>query len=546
MLNMIKAALRIFDVETGPHDYSLLVRRKLYMVYIICLSVAVAVSFLLFQFGIEMTPRQIHTLYFRIGPVAFVLVMIVDLVAIRLLFEPVARYIRAQAQGGETAGADLAAPAMTRALNLPLLTVLRIEFLHIPAAMLSVLVMILLFNKFMDFQLPLRQYIYFFSVSVIFGKFHSIAEYFLVMRVMRPVAGHIRERAGLTDYRKKVYFISTRVKLMLVFSLIAVVPMLVFAIIAIMRIHTATMLPGPLNGAALVNSLILWALLFIVISVLTSLLVAYLESDEIVTPIDRLLEALRRVEQGDFTGRLDTPSTDEFADLFQGVNTMMAGLRERESIKNKFGKYVPRQVLDDILQGEASLGGDEKNVTVLFSDIRNYTQLAGRLSPENTVRLLNDYFTEMVGVIEAHHGVLDKYIGDAVMAVFGAPVKDPDHAEHAVRAAMDMRTALEKFNRTLQDQGRDPIETGIGISTGTVLVGNIGSASRMEFTVIGDAVNLASRLESLTKETDAKILISESTYQVVKENIPVRDLGEFDVKGMAHPCRVYGVDASSS
>ena len=192
---------------------------------------------------------------------------------------------------------------------------------------------------------------------------------------------------------------------------------------------------------------------------------------------------------------------DELEDLAIGFNRMVDGLKERDNLRTTFGKYMTSSVMDHLLAGKVALGGESLRVTILFSDIRSFTTISESMDPQHLVALLNEYFTEMVSIVMDEGGVVDKYIGDAIMAVFGAPVPKPEDAVNAVRAAVRMRRALRTLNERL-DIARDiaPLRTGIGIHTGEVVAGNIGSERRMEYTVIGDAVNLASRLESSTKE----------------------------------------------
>jgi adenylate cyclase len=163
------------------------------------------------------------------------------------------------------------------------------------------------------------------------------------------------------------------------------------------------------------------------------------------------------------------------------------------------------------------------------------------MDPQQLVALLNEYFTEMVGIVMQENGVVDKYIGDAIMAVFGAPVPKPEDAVNAVRAAVRMRRALGQLNERLGARGLSPLRTGIGIHTGVVIAGNIGSEKRMEYTVIGDAVNLASRLETSTKELGVNVLISEDTYERTKSAIEARPVREITVKGRTQPIMTYEV-----
>jgi adenylate cyclase len=193
------------------------------------------------------------------------------------------------------------------------------------------------------------------------------------------------------------------------------------------------------------------------------------------------------------------------------------------------------------MSGKVALGGETLTVTVLFSDIRSFTSISENMPAQALVALLNEYFTEMVGIVMSEDGVVDKYIGDAIMCVFGAPVPKPDDAVRAVRAAVKMRTALVHLNERLAARGLPPLKTGIGVHTGEVVAGNIGSEKRMEYTVIGDAVNVASRLESSTKDLAVGILISDDTWGLVKGGIDARPAKELTVKGRAQPVMTYEV-----
>jgi adenylate cyclase len=183
--------------------------------------------------------------------------------------------------------------------------------------------------------------------------------------------------------------------------------------------------------------------------------------------------------------------------------------------------------------------GSKENLTVLFSDIRGFTSISEKLEAEKVVELLNAYLSEMVDVIFEHEGTLDKFIGDAIMAFWGAPLKVSDHGLRAVRAALDMRRHLEAFNQRLDAKGDIRLEIGIGINSGQVILGNIGSEKKLDYTVIGDNVNLASRMEGLTKEYGSSILITESTYEEVKNSISCRLIDMVRVVGKKKGIKIY-------
>lgn len=257
--------------------------------------------------------------------------------------------------------------------------------------------------------------------------------------------------------------------------------------------------------------------------------------------LGRVGGALKKLEQHEYVKVDGVKTGDELEDLANGFNQMVDGLKERDKLRTTFGKYMTEAVMEHLLAGRVALGGETLTVTILFTDIRGFTSISERMDAQELVALLNEYFTEMVGIVMQHDGVVDKYIGDAIMAVFGAPVSRPDDAQNAVKAAVDMRKALRRLNERLAERGIAPLETGIGIHTGEVVAGNIGSERRMEYTVIGDAVNLASRLESWTKELQAAIVISDVTYRLTKDVVETRPLKEVVVKNREEPVMTYEV-----
>jgi adenylate cyclase len=230
---------------------------------------------------------------------------------------------------------------------------------------------------------------------------------------------------------------------------------------------------------------------------------------------------------------------DELARLGEDFNQMVQGLKERDRLRETFGRYVTRQVADHLMKGNVNLGGELVPVTVLFSDIRSFSTISETMDPRAVLDFLNEYFAGMVESVLHHHGVVDKFIGDAIMAVFGAPVPEPDDALNAIRAALEMRERLEQINATFQARGLPEIRAGIGLHSGQVVAGNMGHVERMEYTVIGDAVNLASRLEGMTKELACDVILSEDLYSQVKDAVDAEPLKRIKVKGRDQDVMVY-------
>jgi len=262
-------------------------------------------------------------------------------------------------------------------------------------------------------------------------------------------------------------------------------------------------------------------------------------------PIRRLTASADALRRGEYDAAPITVSTqDELGELADTFNGMIAGVRERERERDIFGRVVSPEVREKLLSGQLTLGGENRRVSVLFSDIRGFSTLSEKMSPQDVVALLNDYLTEMAEAVRPWGGYINNFIGDAIVVVFGAPDNRAEIEWSAVGAALDMKARLEVLNRRRQALDDEPLATGIGISTGKVVAGQVGSLERFLYTVIGDAVNVAARLETMTKDVAGNpILINGATYEGIRhrDDLMVDDLGPLAVKGRVEPVRVYGV-----
>ena len=225
-----------------------------------------------------------------------------------------------------------------------------------------------------------------------------------------------------------------------------------------------------------------------------------------------------------------------------GCTVIIDDITQEKRLRATMARYMTAQVAEQVLAaGESVLGGRSQNVTILFADIKGFTAIAERLGPQQTVSMLNEYFTAMVEIVFEHHGILDKYIGDAIMAVFGAPFTSPRDADNAVKVAIAMQRALLEFNRRQQAVGLPPFEVRIGINSGDVVAGNIGSTRRMDYTVVGDGVNVAARLESANRYLGTHILISASTRAQLRDYYRLREIDLLRVSGKQEPLPVFEV-----
>jgi len=280
------------------------------------------------------------------------------------------------------------------------------------------------------------------------------------------------------------------------------------------------------------------------LTAVVGLVVALVLARGIANPLVHLSRMVERVREGDYSSQVAVTSKDEVGTLQDTFNLMVMGLEERERMRDLFGRAVSPEVAELFLGGEVELGGEVRQVTVLFSDIRGFTSLSEPLPPAQVITFVNEWLDEMHAAIQGVGGIVHKLAGDSIMALFGAPVASPNSAHMALQAALRMRARLETLNERRRARGDVPLRIGVGINTGPVVAGGVGSEDRLEYTVLGDAVNVTARLESLTKDfPEYDILISDGTLQALPDPDQVEkvDLGEVKVKGKTEPVRVFAV-----
>ncbi len=308
-----------------------------------------------------------------------------------------------------------------------------------------------------------------------------------------------------------------------------------------------------------VNEITKWTMIILVASVIVSIILLYSFARYLTNPLIKVVKSMKDIIiYNDLTNRVAVEFHDETGQLAHTFNIMIGELekasnqvknyafkavlaqKKEKNIRNIFQKYVPQEIIDGIFNNpESMLVGDSRVVSILFSDIRGFTTISESMMPDDLVSNLNRYFSYMVDVIMNRKGIIDKYIGDAIMAFFGAPVKHEDDAFQSVLAGIEMIKALEVFNTKQKELQKPPFRIGIGINYGVVTVGNIGTERKMDYTVIGDTVNLASRCEGLTKEYKQDFIITESVYYKVKDELPTRLLDSVAVKGKSQGVKIY-------
>jgi adenylate cyclase len=259
-------------------------------------------------------------------------------------------------------------------------------------------------------------------------------------------------------------------------------------------------------------------------------------------PVFRLIKATREISLGNLDYRVPEKGESEISDLVRSFNDMATDLKKKEVLKGVFNRYVSPHVADEIMKDPERiiLGGDRRDVTVLFADIRGFTPLTSKLLPEVTVEILNRYFTLTTEIIFRFEGTVDKFIGDAVMCVFGSPIRSEIHIEQAIKAAVAIRQATGVLNDRRHLRGLTPLYMGLGIDSGEVIVGNMGSQMRMEFTAIGEAVNMASRLTDIARA--GEVLLTDAVFARVNGNVDVERLPDMHIKGIESPSAIYRVE----
>jgi len=298
---------------------------------------------------------------------------------------------------------------------------------------------------------------------------------------------------------------------------------------------------GPISIRELSSQICLFVFILFCIFTLIALRLNFLVTRSIRAPIGEILQALREVRDGDFTRRVTVLSNDEIGILGDATNMMIRGLADREKVRETFGKYVTPEIRDRILSGRIPLSGERRVATLVFTDLRDFTPYVEKTSPEEVILSMKAYFTVMQRVIRQCGGLVLQYVGDEIEAAFGVPIPSDSHADDALRAALFMRAALAELNRERISLGKDPFRHGIGIHTGMVLAGNTGSEDHLSYALIGDTVNLASRIQGLTRSMKCDILVGEETVRSLKGSFPLSREAPVEVKGFSNPVVVYSL-----
>ena len=445
---------------------------------------------------------------------------------------PLVRFF-AQGVSGRPFNPALKEKARRRVLNLPLIIALMnvAVYIFVPGSMV-------LSFYFLQ-ELPAKTCLFIYFRAFMIGLITASLSFFLVEDYSRKLLVprlFPEGRLAATPHSLKIP-IARRIRAL--YGAGTLNPMILLVGTLLFTALEARGTPVPIEN--FVRDMLIFTLVLCGIFVILAFRLNSLVQNSIKNPIEEMLRVVEKVKNGDFTQRIRVLSNDEIGVLGDAGNNMVAGLAEREQIRDIFGKYVTPQIRDQILSGRIPLHGERQTATLLFSDLRDFTRYVETNDPEEVIKSMREYFTAMQIAIRNYDGLVLQYVGDEIEAVFGVPLKISDHADRAVRAALDMRKNLEELNAKRALLGKPPFRHGIGIHTGPVLAGNTGSEDHLSYALIGDTVNLASRIQGLTKALQWDMLISDEAARHLSGPFQLKEEGPQNVKGFSRPIVVHKV-----
>ncbi|NUQ72727.1 MAG: adenylate/guanylate cyclase domain-containing protein [Polyangiaceae bacterium] len=527
-----------------PRELGRALERRVLAIFAVSSLISIIVGLVFFISGLDFTAHQRRLVFFAIAPLATLFMVLVEVIAVRRLVRPIRAYLDSIDRPGEPAPGENAARALVRLLNLPLFSTIRVLAVHAPAFGIPTTLLVIVANRYLYLNLEDWQFLLMWATMLIFTAAHAIYEYFAVAAAVRPMIPVMKRYAGELppEAAARIIPLNTKRKLLFVFSFVALVPAFALGATVLIKVHRMLFILGVRDPLLFMAPLEAWVGLLFGSSCGVTLVMAALLAREVSSATTSLVRAMKRVERGELDVHLDVTSTDEFADLYEGFNRMSKGLLERERLHDAFGRYVGQAIAEDIMRRGVSMGGATVNAAVLFADIRGFTEMSERMKPAEVVGLLNRYTAAMEPAILEAGGFINKFGGDSLLAIFGAPVPQPDHAERAVRAALGMREGLAAFNAREKAEGRRELRIGVGVSCGEMVAGSVGTPNRMEYTVIGDVVNVAARIQALNKELGTDILVSAEVYERVKDRVKARAMPPASVQGKSAPLHVYAIE----
>jgi len=454
------------------------------------------------------------------------------LLVMHRLLRPISRCL-SNVRAGQNPPSDMALKARRRLINLPFI------FVGFNVGMWILMPALGFFSAYMFDLMNLRTAVVFSARASMVGLItSSIAFYRLEAYSRRELIPFFFPRGRLADLKGAARIpISRRIRMF--YRLGTMVPMTILLVTLVTlqwELDASVMSVEEYGRRIIIFCLVLGAIFFISTGVLNRLV-----SRSIAQPLENMLDAMRKIRDGDYDSRIRVLGNDEIGVLGDAGNVMIKGLAEREMLRTAFGKYVTPEIRDEILSGRIPLEGERREATMMFVDLRDFTPFVESNPPEEVISAMRAYFTAMHRAIRLHRGLVLQFVGDEIEVVFGVPVHFQDHSDAAIRAALEMRRVLKELNRGRSIQDKPAFAHGIGIHSGNVLAGNSGSDEQSAYALIGNTVNVASRIQGLTKELGCDILVSQETVERLTGSFPMdREPARF-VKGYSRPIVVHRI-----
>jgi len=499
------------------------------------INFATPTDFVLSQFA-ALAQKSGLVYWLEVGKRLFGLFLIIctigapTLLVMRRLLRPISQCL-SHVRAGEAPLPKLAEVARRRVINLPFM------FIAINLGIWILAPALLFFSAHFSGLMNFRTAVVFAARASMVGFVaSSIAFYRLEAYSRRELIPFFFPKGRLADL-EGVARISISRRIRMFYRLGTVVPMTILVVTLVTlqwELNPAVMSAVEYGRRIIIFTCVLFGIFFVSTGVLNRLV-----SRSIVQPLKNMLEVVDNIREGDYDTRVRVLSNDEIGVLGDAGNAMIKGLGEREMLRSTFGKYVTPEIRDEILSGRIPLEGERREGTVMFADLRDFTPFVENNPPEEVMSGLRAYFTAMHRAIRLHRGLVLQFVGDEIEAVFGVPIHFEGHADAAVRAALEMRRELKELNRERIDVGKPAFNHGIGIYSGSVLAGNSGSENQSAYSLIGNTVNVASRIQTLTRELGCDILVSQETVERLTETFPMDKKPSRRVKGYSRPIVVY-------
>ena len=484
------------------------------------ISVLPALAFYSVSFSYS---RQQLVALLRLMPVPVMVFLAVDIGLTTLYLRPLRRLRRP----GEAQPEELSA-AYRRVHNLPLFSFVRVFGPHAVSTSAAAHLCVYWANQRWQLGIPSSDYwIYWLLNLTLVPIGHAVFEYHANGHAARHTLRELVSRGDVPETVKGTLRVRLAVRLGVFFVLLGLSPLLLTWTAGVLR---------PSSGGLGSSSIVIVA----VGSVALNFFLLLLFARQVAQETGALTGALAAVERGELEVRVDPFSPDEFGRLAEGMNQMIQGLRDRQRVRDLFGVYLSPEISRAVLDGAVRMEGETREVTVLFLDIRGFTSFSSSRRPPEVVAMLNRVFSALQPVLQAHGGTINKFLGDGFLAVFNAPLDCPGHPRRAIAAALEMERRIGELNRELQAESGLTLDIGIGIDSGLVVAGNVGAEHRLEYTVIGDPVNRASRIEQHNKQAGTRILVSEGTWQAAGME-GGRRLPPTALRGLPEPVVLYSV-----